>query len=290
MPILFRNLTEDQVDSYGLVLISSGISYRVEAEEDRCNIHVADMDRGRALQAVTAYLAENEPPRVSGEILFKEYGRTFSGLWVSALLLVVHVAMGFSQEKPDLIRVYGSAAGPILDGAFYRTLTALLIHSNAVHLLGNMVGVALLGSVVCRIAGPGVGWLMIVVTGAGGNWLNALFYRGQHLSIGASTAVFGAVGILAAYQFLKKLKGGKGLRQSWLPLAAGLALLAFLGAGRETDLMAHLFGFIAGNAVGAVYGLSVRRPAGPITQAGFCIAVAALFVFAWILGPEVSGP
>ncbi|HNT28866.1 MAG TPA: hypothetical protein PKH10_11910 [bacterium] len=48
------------------------------------------------------------------------------------------------------------------------------------------------------------------------------------------------------------------LRRLILPLlvavlvAAGLALLAFLGTSERTDFMAHLFGFVAGLGVGLV--------------------------------------
>ena len=58
-----------------------------------------------------------------------------------------------------------------------------------------------LGANLGRIAGAGVGVLMILAAGVLGNYANAVLFEYNHLSVGASTSVFGAVGITAAYQF-----------------------------------------------------------------------------------------
>jgi membrane associated rhomboid family serine protease len=47
--------------------------------------------------------------------------------------------------------------------------------------------------------------------------------------------------------------------KAWLPIAGGLALLGFLGTGRHSDLMAHLFGFMAGIGLGILYALFLGR-------------------------------
>ena len=100
--------------------------------------------------------------------------------------------------------------------------------------------------------------MAIVLSGALGNALNAWGYRGEtHLSIGASTACFGALGLLVGIELLARWLEPH-TRSRWqliLPIGAGLALLAFLGVGDETknvDYMAHCFGFLAGLAEGAL--------------------------------------
>jgi len=107
-----------------------------------------------------------------------------------------------------------------------------------------------------------------------GNFANALFYETRHVSIGASTAVFGALGILAGYQFLTKIKHPRQRIKAWLPLAGGLALLAILGSGAESDIMAHLFGFLSGILLGLGYTLVGRRP----KRAGQWVALACFVV------------
>jgi rhomboid protease GluP len=50
----------------------------------------------------------------------------------------------------------------------------------------------------CDQLGPGVGLWLVLLAGTAGNALTAVAYGTQHNSVGASTAMFGAIGILAA--------------------------------------------------------------------------------------------
>jgi hypothetical protein len=111
----------------------------------------------------------------------------------------------------------------------YRCATALLLHADAAHIAGNMAGMGLFGGAVCVVTGSGVGWLMILASGIFGNLMNALAYETGHMSVGASTAVFGAVGILCAFQAVNAAKTGKGWKRTALAFGSGVALLAFLG-------------------------------------------------------------
>jgi rhomboid protease GluP len=133
-----------------------------------------------------------------------------------------------------------------------------MLHGGYPHLAGNMAGIAVFGTAVCNITGAGVGWLMILLTGILGNLANAALFQYGHISIGASTAVFGAVGILAAYQLYRKIQIPGQRMRAWLPIAGGLALLAFLGSSEHSDLTAHLFGFIAGIFLGLFYARHLR--------------------------------
>jgi membrane associated rhomboid family serine protease len=145
-----------------------------------------------------------------------------------------------------------------------------------------MVGIALFGTAVCATMGWGVGWLMILATGVVGNLANAFFYGAGHLSVGASTAVFGAIGILAAHQFSKKFKLRSHRMRAWLPLAGGLALLGMLSSGERVDLTAHLFGFLAGMILGAFHAVFLRTWAPKVYQ-GCCLLVAcSILVVCWM--------
>src|SRR5438132_399884 len=81
-----------------------------------------------------------------------------------------------------------------------------------------------------RLLGPGLGTWLVLLAGAGGNALNAWVHVAHHTSIGASTAVFGALGILGGLQFGRL----RGRRRAWLALAATLALLALVGSDERT--------------------------------------------------------
>ena len=285
MVIIFEHLSADQADTYRLVLSSSGISHRSKKGKHGWDILVNDTEHEKAINTIEQYLKENRDFHPTDEPICHEYHKTFTGLWVSAILLASHVAITTGNYGEVIARTYGASAFHILRGELYRSVTALMIHANAMHLAGNMLGIAIFGTAVCTITGWGVGWFMILATGVLGNLMNAVLYKTGHLSIGASTAVFGAVGILAAHQFFKKFRLPGRRMKAWLPLGAGLAILSMLGSGGEhTDLMAHLFGFMAGLILGAFYGILVKLPATRAYQICFLLITISVLVMSWLRG------
>ena len=285
MVIIFEHLSADKADTYRLVLSSSGISHRSKKGKHGWDILVNDTEHEKAINTIEQYLKENRDFHQTDEPPCHEYRKTFTGLWVSAILLASHVAITTGNDSEVFVRTYGASAFHILRGELYRSVTALMIHANAMHLAGNMLGIAIFGTAVCTITGWGVGWFMILATGVLGNLMNAVLYKTGHLSIGASTAVFGAVGILAAHQFFKKFRLPGRRIKAWLPLGAGLAILSMLGSGGEhTDLTAHLFGFMAGLILGAFYGVLVKRPATRACQICFLLIAISVLVMSWMRG------
>lgn len=169
-------------------------------------------------------------------------------------------------------------------GQWYRVVTALTLHADSLHLFGNILFGGFFLVPLCRRMGVGPGWLLTILAGAGGNALNALARPASHVSLGFSTAVFGAVGVLSG---LLVMEGGwGGWRRTVAPLAAGLAILGMLGSeGERTDLGAHLFGLVAGIGVGMA-AQWLRERLGPPPRwlewaAG--VAGAALLAGCWVL-------
>ncbi len=279
---LFRNLSEDKANTYRIVLSSSDISYHVKKEGKRWSIWVDETTYERALNTIEQYIEENQDFLLSDEAPGHEYQKTFTGIWASIILLACYIAVKTGNDVQFNIRAYGSSAFHILQGELYRTATSLMLHANALHLLSNILGIALFGTAVCTITGWGVGWLMILATGIAGNLVNAGLYTTGHLSIGASTAVFGAIGILAAHQFFKKFRLPGQRIKAWLPLGGGLALLGFIGSGKHVDLTAHLFGFLAGIIMGSLYAILVRRPIARSYQVCCLLITISILVLSWM--------
>jgi alpha-beta hydrolase superfamily lysophospholipase len=95
--------------------------------------------------------------------------------------------------------------------------------------------------------------------------------------------VFGALGILAVYQLVTRLRESGNNYRAWVPLGAGLALLGLLGSGAHTDIMAHLLGFSMGGLIGVALKQRMGIPPGPRVQMGALLLSAAVFIFAWRL-------
>ena len=155
----------------------------------------------------------------------REHGRTRAGVGMAAVLALVQ--LGIWSRAVDLPYMQlGSASGQrILDGELWRVVTALCLHVDALHLFGNVMALGIFASALAWSMGPGVAALLIVLSGALGNCVNAWLQGPAHDVVGASTAVFGAIGILAGLQAVRRWRGELWKGRAWLPLAGGLALL-----------------------------------------------------------------
>lgn len=285
---IYHDLSEDDADTVGLVLASEGIGFEfTQISLSLIDISVEETDKERALNALALYLEENEPADQTDPFIDK-FNRTTSGLFVSILLLLVHFKIDNPAYHQDIVDKYGASAELILKGEVYRCTTALFLHGDHMHLLGNMVGIAFFCTAVISIMGNGLGWLMIVCSGITGNAINALFYQGQHVSIGSSTAVFGSIGILAAYRCTRHLKE-KGFHihmKALLPMGAGFALLGFLGSSEHSDVTAHLFGYFAGSVFGFLYPLTVKHQLPEWFQSLCLFITVMILALAWYY-PEI---
>ena len=282
MVILLDQLDRDAADTFSLVLTSAGIGNRVAPIDGRYCLEVPEQLVDAARVAIHRFQTENPtlpdaaptPPVASPSL-------PVSGIAVALVLLCVHLAVMASAAPEDYAAHFGADASRILDGELYRCATALVLHADAAHVVANMVAVAVFGGAVCALTGTGAGWLMILACGILGNLVNAGVHASRHLSIGASTAIFGSVGVLCAIQAVAALQTGRGWRKALMALGAGLALLAFLGASARADLGAHLFGFLCGLGVGVAFRLRLASRPGRRVQL-VCGAIAvAVIVLAW---------
>ena len=208
------------------------------------------------------------------------------------VLLLVAVLQYRHAFGLDWLAVGRTQAGLIRQGQWWRAVTALSLHADVAHLASNMVIGGLVGLFVGQLFGSGLAWLSILLAGAAGNLLNALFRPPEHMSVGASTAVFAALGMSAAYAWKRRQKTPASWLVRWAPLIGGVALLGYLGGdGARTDVPAHLMGFFSGVVLGALYGKLGDRVALP-TRAQPLLGLIALAVLgiAWVLAASSSNP
>jgi membrane associated rhomboid family serine protease len=244
-----------------LVLEARGIPWRKEGSNTQWLLSVRAADAAAAARELNAYRRENmragatvSPPTAIGS-------GWFGIVSYVAVLLVVAVLAHELAFSIDWLAIGRMDAGRLLAGEAWRALTALTLHVDTVHLLSNVAFGTLFTYFVARYLGGGVGWIAILASGAFGNALNGWLTGPDHRSIGASTAVFGALGLLTAYTWRRGFPRGTSLRSRLAPVVAGIALLAYTGtAGENTDLGAHLLGFGVGFLIGLVAARIVSPP------------------------------
>lgn len=171
----------------------------------------------------------------------------------------------------------------LFSGEGYRAITAVTLHADLGHLLGNgLLGVVLGAAAVARV-GPGVTALVALAAGALANVGSAALHGPDFRSLGASGAVFALLGLIASVAVRTSVRTGW---RRWLPgVGAAAAVFAWMGVAPGTDMVAHLsgcaFGFGAGFFVplaGDIHARADRR----LQQLAGAVAVAAVLV-AWTL-------
>jgi membrane associated rhomboid family serine protease len=250
----YRRLPEAR--ERGLVVAALELPYWIKRESGKWMLLVEERSLEKVRQELAAFESEESQRPPLRTLLPAEKIPTFS-LYVAGWVLSGFFLVQQMGGERWLER--GSAEGrAILHGEWWRTITALTLHADGPHLAANLATGLLFAAFVIPRLGAGLTWLAIVLSGAFGNALNAWGYRSEaHDSIGASTACFGALGILVGAELFARWTEPRH-RNRWqliLPIGAGLALLAYLGVGDEgknIDYMAHGWGFVVGIAEGVV--------------------------------------
>lgn len=235
-----------------LVMTSVGIESKVERIERAWMLFVPSHLEPSAREQISLYQTENRVfnrSRAPSPVID-------TGI-VGCVVFVVLIWGFWSLEGLGLIPNFRSQGTmwvhAVENGEWWRCITALLLHADVAHLVANSAMGVVFGCLVARHFGSGLCWLLVLLCGAMGNYLNALIQGPMFASIGASTATFASLGLLAGLFFRRRLIIGRGWRYNALPIAGAVGLFILLGIGGErTDVVAHITGLLCGVIVGTV--------------------------------------
>lgn len=268
-------------DEHALVLLAAGLAPRIRAGPEGFVVSVRPAEAERARSVIDDWLAERRAERPARSEAPPPPLDFQPGITISIALLSVFLVSGPRQAGGPWFESGSADAARILAGELFRTVTALTLHADLQHLLSNVVSGTLFLAVVCGMLGAGVGSLLVLLAGAAGNLANAALYGSSHVSVGASTAVFAAVGILGGVGVVRRRRQGFAGGRAWLPFAAAFGLLAMLGMSARTDLSAHFFGFLAGCVAGPLAGWALPEPPPRAIQWLAGSAGAGILVSCW---------
>jgi rhomboid protease GluP len=261
--VLVQARSRRQLDEAALVLRAVGIAHGFRVEDGLSTLVVPRRQLSAARHELERYTAENPVDPAPRE---SKPSRVLVPVWpgliaYAAVLVFVYVEQAGVTDNPVTLQGRLDAAR-FLSGEWWRCVTALCLHVDAPHLAGNLMFGAAFGALLAQLVGNGVGWTAILLGGALGNALDAWVQPLGHVSMGASTAVFSALGILTALSLRLHAQLRDGRIRRWAPLVMGIALLGFLGTGgTRTNVPAHALGFATGLGLGALLTPAVRQRA-----------------------------
>jgi rhomboid protease GluP len=209
--------------------------------------------------------AQQGPPRTATLPLYRPM--------VAWVLLGLNIAI---YIIPELLGVTGlvqdlgaKSNAAIRSGEYYRFLTAMFLHAGLTHIMFNAFALYSLGLDVERFFGHARFLAIYMVAGLGGGV--ASYALSPNDSVGASGAIFGLIGALAAFFYQSRKLFGEMSRQQIGSLI--FVTLINLGIGFTTpriDNYAHIGGLLAGALAGMLLAprLSVDAWRGIIQREG----------------------
>jgi len=210
---------------------------------------------------------------------------TATALAMTSVVFVLMTMAGGPANR-DVLLAFGASCRPyFFAGEYWRAVMPMFLHLSLVHLLLNLYGLCLFGPELERLSGCGPFALTYVSAGTAGSLGSMLMSR--QIGAGASGAVLGICGALLVTRYLRP--SGLSEREYALfgrPLLLTVAItLAFGWIVPGIDNWAHIFGLLAGAAVGWIFcrnrqhadeaGIELLRSPLIIALTAVCLAASA---------------
>jgi membrane associated rhomboid family serine protease len=205
-----------------------------------------------------------------------------------AVFLALFVAGGLTGDLEAMILNNGAQINAlVMEGQWWRVLSATVLHSGITHLLFNGYALYVLGPQLERGVGSAGFAALYVAAGLAGG-IAFLVTAPDQVAVGASGAIFGLFGAWLAASWVNRdtPQGRAGVSQLGVLLLINLALPLFLP---NIAWQAHLGGLLAGALIGLGWARLGRRPTGstavervtfPLAVAGALLAVLLWYTWA----------
>ena len=284
---VYRSVSRAACNERALVLTAVNIASEVRHDGVEFLLCCSVADAPWAVAHLGQYDEENRPSSSGGVLVAARWHpHAWIGVIAYAVVLIgVALAIANGWWRPEAFDNGALTAETIHEGQWWRAWTALTLHVDANHLIANLGGGIWFGYLAARQLGTGMAWFLIVTGAAVANLIEATVAPASHRAVGASTAVFTALGLMAAHSWRIRLPMRLSAARRWAPLIAGVALLGWLGtAGEGTDVVAHALGFTVGCLLGATAGrTNVQRLLERVPQWIPAAGALASLALAWRL-------
>lgn len=282
--VIGRYRTSRKAHESGLTVLAAGFHYWVYPVDGVCVLAVRSEIADTMKREVEIAELRNRfwpPPSLDLPSPTTSKGPTVAFIGILAFVF-------YGQNANPLIEELGtnSSSGVWLDGEWWRLFTAVTLHADTGHLAGNVLGISIFAYLCCRYMGSGLAWVAILLVAGFSNLTNVIGHAGEEFrSLGASTAVFGALGLLAGFPMGAYFRTREPImNRDWLiPFFGGCILFAWMGGGEfPTDVAGHLWAFIYGLSVAVLLAWSgLHSKISAVQQKGLLGVAFFLLVVSW---------
>ena len=207
---------------------------------------------------------------------------TWSLLAANIVYWLIGTVAGANND-PEVLIDFGAMFGPLVArGEYWRLLTAMFLHVGIVHLVFNVFGLLIFGQLVEKSYGSTRFLIIYILAGLFGSVFSYMF-NSTTIGVGASGAVFGVLGALAAFFLRQRDTFGVIARQN----LAGLILLVgvnlvfgFITPG--IDNWAHMGGLASGFGLGLLLAPKYRLASTLFGAPSILVETNSLFQRLWV--------
>lgn len=201
-----------------------------------------------------------------------------SGLMIINIIVFILMTLsGGSENIENLIRFGANSKILVAEGEWWRLFTASFIHIGFFHILFNMYFFYSLGPVFERLFGSMNFLIIYLIAGIFGNLLSFAFGSPYTVSAGASTSLYGmlglAIGLMATYRDDEIIRS---FGASFISVVVINVIYSLLAPG--VGIYGHLGGFIAGFLLAGIFPILGREIASPKRLVSLIILLVASFV------------
>jgi rhomboid protease GluP len=175
-------------------------------------------------------------------------------------ILMVFGANTFNPKIDTLVQWGGNVRILTLNGQIWRLFTSLFLHAGILHLVFNMFTLLYIGSLLEKLINKNKFILAYLISGIVAS-VTSLIFNDKVVSVGASGAIFGIVGVLLMLLIFNKSMFSNISVQKLIIIVSFFVLYNIFGGFNKQgiDIAAHIGGLFSGIIIGVIYCLIIRK-------------------------------
>lgn len=176
---------------------------------------------------------------------------TYGIIGINIVMFIISAVLSkhiMTIDKDVLVNLGAKYNPAIQQGQWFRLITCMFLHGGLIHITANMYSLYSIGPLVEQLYGKYKYIVIYLICGVISSLFS--FFFSDYVSIGASGAIFGLLGVVFVFAIKERKRIGRGFLMN---VASVVVMNLILGISLPgIDNFAHLGGLISGITLGSV--------------------------------------